>query len=698
MAFPIRNIITSLSSRYFATSRPSIFAVLQSYSVQYLKSTKYTALFAKYTRTFTINTADSPEGNSDEARKEAVMIHRYSDEWDVQNLPEEDRFGTLKTEDEYELKTFEEVYEVSEENNAEDSDKERFYSGRKNSPIWYSNQMKKLLKKGKLKEALAVLEIRMLKEDNVVPTAYNYDVLIGGCGRAGYTKKAFHLYNDMKKRGLQPTGATYTALFNACAESPWPETDGLMRLKKLHGQLREKEVKINLVTHHAMMKAYAKCGDVQTSFQLFHHLLQSGVKVSVDSFVFLFFACASNKEAGFLFAIEGWRHMLLKGIKPNIITYNLLLRIVRDCGIGDLETANKVLLSSTTLQHKMLDASQVKQKRSQTLLKGQQQRLEMDVLEIADQRTVNSSKYPDLFLINISKNESNSGKGSDIQMMNTRPVQKEDKFLSNLSESATEIDNSSLNDIVPISGKRTSKSIPNMLSLSPNLDGVMSLTAMERPADRLSLLGGTEGLVDSMTSNDVKPDCKTLTLLTEVIPRSLKAETKLLKMIDDLEVKVDIDFYNMLIRKRTKRKDLEGAKALLVDIKNKGLYPTTRTYVALASGCRQEEDGLQLLSDVKASGDELTQPLYNALISAAHTQRNYDYVVKILIDMERNNVCPNQRTITQLENVAGFAAKPNKMNRKLNGFRGFYTLWLDRIGYQKQTHPWSHYRGIKSET
>ena len=108
----------------------------------------------------------------------------------------------------------------------------------------------------------------------------------------------------MKKRGIPPVDVTYTALINACAESPWPTTDGINRLRKLHGQLQEKKVHINLITHHALMKAYAKCGDVQMTFDLFRHLLTSTRHVSAESFSFFFFACASHGEAGLTYAIQ----------------------------------------------------------------------------------------------------------------------------------------------------------------------------------------------------------------------------------------------------------------------------------------------------------------------------------------------------------------------------------------------------------
>ncbi len=63
-------------------------------------------------------------------------------------------------------------------------------------------EIKQLIDNRKLKEAFYFLEVTM-KEDKVKPSRGIYSMLIGACGRAGYTKKAFSLYNDVMHLNCQ---------------------------------------------------------------------------------------------------------------------------------------------------------------------------------------------------------------------------------------------------------------------------------------------------------------------------------------------------------------------------------------------------------------------------------------------------------------------------------------------------------------
>ena len=107
----------------------------------------------------------------------------------------------------------------------------------------------------------------------------------------------------MKKFGLQPEDPTYTALFNACSNSPWRD-DGLRRARQLRDQLAERHYEPNLTTYKAMVKAYGVCGDLQGAFALVDDVIDAGHRLDAELFSFLLMACISDREAGFKHAVE----------------------------------------------------------------------------------------------------------------------------------------------------------------------------------------------------------------------------------------------------------------------------------------------------------------------------------------------------------------------------------------------------------
>lgn len=211
------------------------------------------------------------------------------------------------------------------EEDIQDEENQTFQPRSRKLPIQgYARLIKEHLNAQEIKEAIDILEVRM-KEDNVKPTSYIYNLLISGCAKAGYSKKSFLLYNKMKQRGLNVTGGTYTSLFNACAMSPWLQ-DGLNKAQRLREIMAEKGYEPNPMNYNAMIKAFGRCGDIKTAFQLADTMLQKKLPVNTETFNFLLQACASDKEFGFRHALLTWHKMRRSSTSPDQFSFRLMLR------------------------------------------------------------------------------------------------------------------------------------------------------------------------------------------------------------------------------------------------------------------------------------------------------------------------------------------------------------------------------------
>ncbi|KAL2087879.1 hypothetical protein ACEWY4_016707 [Coilia grayii] len=563
-------------------------------------------------------------------------------------------------------------------------------TGRRNTPYWYFLQCKKLIKQDQLAEALDMFETEMLKGERLEPEEFNYTLLMGGCGRVGYTKKAFKLYNDMKKRGLQPTDATYTALFNACAESPWKQA-ALEQALKLEQELRRKSIPLNPITHHALLKTMALTADLQNCFRVFKDMLESGHHITQETFHYLLMSCVKDKTDGFRLALQVWHQMLNLGIKPDTQNYNILLRAARDCGIGDVTLASKLLLKDKNDTHLALQAGK-RGRRDRIKEKSHPMPLDLDAfesqlfVETRSQQTQKESK------------DSPENPTAETVDSDTHQAHGENKTRTSDAQFAVQTH--------PVCSPSPDypMALPNLLDPATIRSDVVSLGTVNTASDRLALIGSMEGFLGKMAEHGLQPTLKTLTLLADVMEPGSQAVQSLLAVASENKLKLDVPFFNTLIRRAANAGDLSGAKAVLELMTNRKLSPDVQSFCNVALACSTKHEGLQLLSSMESCGIAPNAHVYSALIREATRRLDYVYLKEILTSMHEKQIAPNEVIIRQLEFAAQYPPKfdryksKNTYLEKIDGFRGFYQVWLQIMPGQETPHPWEKFQMQKTAT
>ncbi|XP_025993392.1 pentatricopeptide repeat-containing protein 1, mitochondrial [Solenopsis invicta] len=469
-----------------------------------------------------------------------------------------------------------------EKEEEEFQDKEAIVPRRlKPSPGQYAKMIKSHISKNDLNSALKVLNL--IKENRDKPTLYLYNLLLYSFAKQGDIKRCFSLYNEAKKRGLQPNAATYTSLINACAMAN-NSTMALDHLNRLRQSLYSAQFPLNETHYNAMVKAYSWHGQITEAFQLADEMRDRRIPIGEITYNSLFHGAISDKEAGLRHALIVWHLMRLKNIKTSLITYNLLLRAIRDTNLGNLKP-DDVLLSG-------LDQTRI------SIIEGDR---------------------PDLL-------------ASPPVVSTLLPLENKQNVMQSDTDANTQKTLVNLNDVFV--------------------------------SNRLILFGGLEGFLNRMFNDGVKPNAKTITLLLDLIPNTTSAENLLTKIADEKNIELDIDYFNMLIKRRSMRFDYKAAKEVISITEKKQLSPNVMTFGVLALSCQECRDAREFLEGLEAYGYKPNSVIVGTLIDTACYKKDFEYLLFVMKYMTENKMKPDKKAINCLKEFSEELSKIEKPTGK----------------------------------
>lgn len=206
-----------------------------------------------------------------------------------------------------------------------------------------------------------------------------------------------------------------------------------------------------------------------------------------------------------------------------------------------------------------------------------------------------------------------------------------------------------LSTLLPVAGKEQSivqyNTNADKQEESINLNNVLV-------SNRLILFGGVDGFLNQMAIDDVKPNEKTITLLLDLIPNSIAAENLLLKIANDNNIMLDIDFYNMLIKRRCMRFDYKAAKEVLSITEQKKLSPNIMTFGVLALGCQKCKDAREFLEGMELCGYKPNAVIMSTLVDTACHNKDLYYLLFVMNYMVENKMRPNTDAVKNLKNFS----------------------------------------------
>ncbi|XP_012536909.1 pentatricopeptide repeat-containing protein 1, mitochondrial [Monomorium pharaonis] len=465
-------------------------------------------------------------------------------------------------------------------------------------------------------------------------------------------------FQDTEKsvpRRLKPSPGQYAKMIKSHVNKNDPKS--ALEVLDLMKQNRDKPT---MYLYNLLLYLFAKQGDIKRCFKLYVDAKRRGLKPNAATYVTLFNACAlADDSALALDHLKQLRRSLYSAQFPlNEVHYNVMVKayswhgqIVEAFQLADEMRDRRIPIGEVTYNSLFHGAISDKEAGLRHAL---------IIWHLMRLKNIKTSLTTYNLLLRAIR---------DTNLGNLKP---DDILLSGLDEIRLSV----------VEGER-----PDLLASPPVLSTLLPLPENERNAvqrnsdatntqgtsvnlndilanNRLILFGGLEGFLNRMFNDGVKPDTKTVTLLLDLIPSTVPAEDLLLKIADEKDIELDIDFFNMLIKKRSIRYDYKAAKKVLAIAEKKRLSPNVITFGVLALGCQDRSQAREFLEGIEAFGYKPNSIIVGTLIDAACYKRDFQYLLFVMNYMVENKISPTEKTVETLKEFSEGLSKIEKPTGK----------------------------------
>lgn len=454
-------------------------------------------------------------------------------------------------------------------------------------------------------------------------------------------------------RRLKPSPGKYAQMIKSCKAKG--DLNAALQVLDL---IKENRDKPTLYLYNLLLHGFAQQGDVRRCFGLYNRAKKHGLQPNAATYTSLFNACAyASDDTVALDHLNRLRRSLYdRGFPVNETHYNAMIkayswhgRIVeafqlademRDRGIavGDA-TYNSLLHGAISdrqagLRHALIVWHLMRLKNIKVTLATYNL-----LLRAMRDTNLGDLKPDDVLLAGFDQTRISAAEGERPDLLASPPV---------------------LGTLLPLTGNEMSvekKRGDSAVQKSVGLNDVFV-------NNRLILFGGLEGFLNRMSNDGVKPDAKTITLLLDLIPNTVPAEDSLVKIADEKGIELDIDFFNMLIKRRSIRFDYKAAKEVINITEKKMLSPNVMTFGVLALGCQEWEHAREFLEGIEAFGYKPNSVIMGTLVSTACRKRNFEFLLFVMRYMTENYIRPNEKAIAIVKEFSEGLSKTEKPTGK----------------------------------